>query len=313
MKTTIRPMQKIMLVLITLFVMTNITAQQENGKKNKETKVKDIAVVKETHSKTHVSFPGGTLEVMKTPSDTITKITLGQRRYEILDESTEGITRIRMVHAPRDYFKGHWAGVDLGLTNFFSAPFDSELPEENIFMDLNTTKSISISINFLQYNIDLRKRSNNFGLVTGMGITFNNYRLDSQYALTRDENGHTSYVETERLIKKNKLATTFLTVPLLLELQVPTQKNASFFISGGLYSAFKLGSHTKLVYNDNLGNEKEKSRSDLNVNSFKYGATIRGGYRFVKLYANYDLSQLFQAGQGPELYPWTVGLTLINF
>lgn len=275
-------------------------------------RAKDIVRVEENNNQTNVKFPGGSV-VVNHFGDTVTSVTIGHKRFEILEDSNHRSTRIRMVHVPRERFKGHWAGVDLGLNNFFSKPFNSELPDDARFMDLNTGKSVAVGLNLLQYNIGLQKNHHTIGLVTGMGLTFNNYRLDSQNILTRDEQGNTSYVVTDRIVKKNKLATTFLTVPLLLEFQIPTSSGYPVFINGGLYSGFKLGSHTKMVYSDNNGKEKEKSRSDLNINSFKYGATIRAGYRFVKLYASCDLSRLFQAGQGPELYPWNIGVMLVAF
>jgi hypothetical protein len=206
------------------------------------------------------------------------------------------------------------SGFDLGLTNFFASSFDSRLPEEDKWMDLNSGKSISVGMNLLQYSIGLQKEKRNFGVVTGMGWTINNYRLDSRNILRRDDDGSSTYIVSERPVEKNKLVTSFLTVPLLLELQLPSACDGKdFFISAGFYGGFRLGSHTKVVYSDASGREKDKWREDLNINAFKYGAMVRTGYKWLKLYATYDLSQMFESGRGPELYPWTVGLTLVQF
>lgn len=310
MKTTHTAKRKYFLILTAFAIMTVSSYGQED---KEDRQVKELVTVEETAERTNVTFPGGSVEVNHY-NDTITRIAIGRRKFEILDDSNSGSTKIRMIHEPRKDFKGHWAGVDLGLNNFFSQPFDASLPQSSRFMDLNTGKSVVVGLNFFQQSIGLQKNNNKVGLVTGLGLTFNNYRLDSEYILGRDEEGNTSYTITDRDVKKNKLSTTFLTVPLLLEAHIPTGHSTKpLFISGGLYSGFKLRSHTKVVYYDDGGKEKEKSRADLNVNSFKYGATVRVGYRFVKLFATCDLSQLFQKDQGPELYPWSVGLTLINF
>jgi hypothetical protein len=298
-------------ILLAVFAAITATGYSQEEKATRRTT--DLVTVEETADQTNVTFPGGSVEVNHF-NDTITRIAVGRRKFEILDDSKNGSTRIRMVTEPRKDFKGHWAGVDLGLNNYFSEPFNTSLPQASRFMDLNTGKSVTVGLNLFQQSIGLQKNNNNLGLVTGLGLTFNNYRQDSEYILGRDDQGNTSYTITDRDVKKNKLATTFLTVPLLLEVQIPTSHSSRpLFISGGLYSGFKLRSHTKVVYYDANGKEKEKSRADLNVNSFKYGATMRVGYRFVKLFATCDLSQLFQKDQGPELYPWSVGLTLINF
>jgi hypothetical protein len=298
-------MKTLLFSLILIVIPTLVLGQNESHERSR-----DLINVQEDPDKTVVTFPGGSLEVSEM-GDTITRIRIGQKRIEVLENEHRGSTRIRMVHVPREKFKGHWAGVDLGFNNFLSSHFSSELPDDAMFMDLNTSKSVAVGINLLQYSIGLQRHHNNIGLITGMGLTYNNYRLDSPNILMKDDQGHTSYEVTTRDVKKNKLATAFLTVPLLLEVQIPTASEHPFFINGGLYGGFKLGSHTKVVYANS--DEKEKSHSDLNVNSFKYGATIRFGYRFLKLHASCDLSQLFQDGQGPRLYPWTVGLTLVNF
>lgn len=274
----------------------------------------EVLKVEESPENKNIAM-AGTPCSMNHYSDTIIRITIGRKKYEIVDVGYHNPknNKIRMVHAPTDRFKGHWNGVDIGFTNFFSYYFKSELPSGAKYLDLVPEKSIAVGLNLMQYSIGLQKNSNNMGLVTGLGLTYNNYRFDSPYILMPDADGNTSYVESSRIVKKNKLATTFLTVPLLLEYQLPNSSKNPIFISGGLYGGFKLGSHTKVVYGDNLATEKEKSRRDLNVNSFKYGATVRMGYRFVKLYASMDLSRLFQAARGPEIYPWTVGVTLFNF
>ena len=275
-------------------------------------RLKNIVSVEEDIHRTRVKFPGGDVEVDEM-NDTITKIRVGRRRYEIIDKPGHH-TRIQMVREPLDAFKGHWSGFDVGLTNFFSTPFDSKLPEEDMWMDLNAGKSVSVSMNLLQYSIGLQKERDNFGLVTGVGWTINNYRFDTRYIMIRDDDGYTTYREATRNIEKNKLVTSYLTVPLLMEFQLPASKgDKDFFVSAGVYGGFRLGSHTKVVYSDDGDREKEKGRDDYNINTFKYGVMARVGYKWLKLYAQCDLTPMIEAGRGPEVYPWIVGVTLVNF
>ncbi|TCO08367.1 outer membrane beta-barrel protein [Natronoflexus pectinivorans] len=297
------------LTMLSIIIFVS-TADAQNGQTDRQ-KVRDLVTVEETSHKTSVIFPGGSV-IVDHIEDTITRLSVGRRELQIIEDDKSGCTRIKMVHRPREKFRGHWSGFDLGLNNFFSSSFDSSLPDDGYFMDLNNGKSVAVGLNFFQYDIGLSSYNNNTGLVTGLGITWHNYRLDSDYILTRLENGKTGYyIEEDLNIRKNKLTTMFLTVPLLLEHQFPVADSGKpIFISGGVYGAFRLRSHTKLVYD---GREKEKSRDNLNLNSFKYGFTVRAGYRMIKLFATYDMTPLFQKDQGPELYPWSVGLTLVSF
>ncbi|ASB49251.1 outer membrane beta-barrel protein [Alkalitalea saponilacus] len=309
MKKSERAIHSFILVMFSIIIFVS-TADAQSHQTDRQ-KVRDLVTVEETSHRTSVTFPGGSV-IVNHFEDTITRLSVGRRELQIIENDKSGCTRIKMVHSPRNKFRGHWSGFDLGFNNFFSSSFDSSLPDDGYFMDLNNGKSVAVGLNFFQYDIGLSSYSNNTGLVTGMGITWHNYRLDSDYVLTRLENGKTGYyIEDELNIRKNKLTTMFLTVPLLLEHQFPVADSGKpIFISGGVYGAFRLRSHTKLVYD---GREKEKSRDNLNLNSFKYGFTVRAGYRFIKLFATYDMTPLFQKDQGPELYPWSVGLTLVSF
>jgi hypothetical protein len=293
-----------------LILPSNIYAQQDTMKTGR--KITKIVSVEEEGHRTRVKFPGGDVQVNEM-SDTVTKITIGRRRYEIIDKPGNH-TRIQMVHDPLKDFQGHWSGFDLGLSNFFSTPFDSNLPEEKRWLDLNAGKSVSVGMNILQYSIGLQKEKNNFGIVTGLGWTINNYRFDSKNIMIRDDEGYTTYQVSDHPVEKNKLVTSFITLPVLMELQLPARDgNKDFFISAGVYGGFRLGSHTKVVYSDNGNREKEKGRDDYNINTFKYGLMTRVGYKWIKLYAKCDFSSMFEAGRGPEIYPWTVGLTLVQF
>ena len=247
-----------------------------------------------------------------TSIDTLWQIQMGRSSVEMKKNRENNRSRLRMVLVPVDKFRGHWGGVELGFNNYSSSKLGSTLSDDS-FMHLNAQKSMVVGLNLLPYSIDLHKGGNNFGLVTGMGLTIHNYRLDSQNILKRDNNGHTHYDVAVRPVSKNKITSTYLTIPLLFEIQFPASNKNRLYISGGFYGGFKLGSHTKVMYNDHLQNSKVKSREDLNINPFRYGATFRAGYGIIQIFATADLSPMFQSGYGPELYPWSIGLSLITF
>ena len=298
-------------LIISMWLFCHLSSQGQNNT-NRQEKIKNIVTVEDSLHKTRVTFPGGNVEVDEM-NDTITRITIGRRRFDII-ENPGSYTRIQMVRKPLEKFKGNWAGFDLGLNNFFSTPFDSYLPPENRWMDLNGGKSVSVGFNLCQHSIGLQKYRRNLGIVTGAGWTINNYRLDSPNILRRGDDGQTTYEVTDRSVDKNKLVTSYLIVPVLLEWQSGTEdKEKDFYFNAGLYGSFRLGSHTKVVFNDGGGKEKEKWREDLNINAFKYGFMVRTGYKWIRLYAKCDLTPLFEKGRGPELYPWTVGMTLLRF
>jgi hypothetical protein len=211
-------------------------------------------------------------------------------------------------------FKGHWAGLELGLNNYMNQDFNISRDENSEFMDLNTGRSINVNINFLQYNLGLG--TDKVGLTTGLGIEFSNYFFDNNNNIAQNEETGEIYELDYDVIginlSKSKLTTTYLTVPLILEAQIGSRNRSKrVHLSGGVLGALKIGSHTKVVYKENGSKQKDKNRDDFNLNSLRYGITARAGYKALNLYANYYLTPFFEDGKGPELYPFAVGFALV--
>ncbi len=208
-------------------------------------------------------------------------------------------------HKKKRRFQGHWAGMNVGYNNLVTSSGSFSYPDEYMFMEMNAGKSVGVAINPWQQSIKLQRRGN-IGLVTGLGVEWNNYRFDSQYILTRDENGNTSYVIVTDPIKKNKLTTIYLNAPLLLEFQVPIgRERYPLYISGGAIGGLRLGSHTRVVTVDG---GKLRSKDHFNLTQWRYGATVRMGYRAINLFADYYFSPLFEKDRGPELYQVSAGI-----
>ncbi len=301
-------------ILFLAFCTFSSHAQRDRNRTKKESTSTRVVTIIEDGHKTEVIVPGVKVEVDE-HNDTITKVTIGRRRIEVIEDHNR--SRVRMVRLPIDRFKGHWAGFELGFNGYMGSNFSTSLPQDANFMDLNHGKSVTVGINFLQYNIGLQRYKNNLGLVIGSGLTWYNYRTDKPYYFERDpETGATIGipVEEERSVTKNKIMSAFLNIPLLIELQLPAANDKNrFFISAGPYAGFRLWGHTKMVYHENGSRNKSKSRKDININPFQYGVMVRMGYRFIKLYGTYNFSTLYTNNKGPELHPYTIGLTLISF
>ena len=46
---------------------------------------------------------------------------------------------------------------------------------------------------------------------------------------------------------------------------------------------------------------------------FRVSLTARAGVGWFNVFATYSLTPLFESGSGPELYPFSVGVTLVGF
>jgi len=237
-------------------------------------------------------------------TDDTVRVNLGQRDYVISDNGVK-ISK----HDKEPKFKGHWAGFELGVNGLLNKDMVIGSPEGYNFMDLNYAKSIAVNINFFEQNINLIRQ--HLGLVTGMGISWNNYRFDKNVVLTHDGEFN-GYFDTDatKSYEKSKLVVTYLRVPLMLEYQTNSKMKAnSFHLSGGVVGALRIGSHSKIIVDDN----KSKDRSDFYINPFKVDAIAKIGWGVINLYGTYSLTEMFRSNKGPEVYPFEIGITLASF
>ena len=56
-----------------------------------------------------------------------------------------------------------------------------------------------------------------------------------------------------------------------------------------------------------------KSISAFNIRPFRFDGTFRVGYGLISLFANVALTPMFQNNRGPQLYQWSMGLSLAGW
>ncbi|OIP01671.1 MAG: hypothetical protein AUJ98_03500 [Bacteroidetes bacterium CG2_30_33_31] len=210
-------------------------------------------------------------------------------------------------------FSGNWSGLELGINGFATRNFDLNMPTGYQFLELNYPKSTNFNFNFFQQSVNLI--GNKFGLVTGMGLKWNNYQFNSKNTILNSDSATINGIydlTAGRTYTKSKLTSLYLVVPLIFEFQTNSKHNSnSFHVGAGVIGGVRLSSHTKqLYYSDGSGKNKPKVFDDFYLQPFSLDATARIGWGPLNLYANYSLVQMFRAGKGPELYPFSIGLIM---
>jgi len=289
-------MKLIILSLITVITLGSIANAETTGKHKSVTLTLSAGTSKDT--------------INKSADQDTAIIRIGKKDVKVIDH--DGGTEIlwgKDKHHKDDpnKFKGHWEGIEFGFNAFDKPNYSMYNPDDKDFMSLNQGKSLEIDFNFYELNIGLSK--NYVGLVSGMGLSFNNYRFENPYTLQKSQYITEPVSLNPENLSKTKLAITYLNVPILLEFQIPVNNNEGrLFVNAGIIGGVKIGSHTKVKY----GDKKDKDRNGFNLNSFKYAATARIGYKDICLFANYSLTPLFESGKGPELTPFTIGISFLN-
>jgi len=209
-------------------------------------------------------------------------------------------------------FNGHWAGFEIGLTNFVNADNQFELPANGSFLELDPVKSGSYSLNFMEFNIPLHKKY--FGLVTGVGFEWKSYTLETNGYLIYNEQGNTDFQEVDYTISRNKFNVNSFTFPLLAEIQIPMgKKDKRISLSGGVIGSIRVSSSTSQQWEEGKTDNYFRQEADYNLSTFKYAYTARIGYRGFQVFANYEVMPLFEEGKGPEVYPISFGIRLLDF
>lgn len=316
-------MRLINLLLAFVLISSVTVAQEENFLLTQEFEVKDT--IKKVEQDTTLTLK----KEHKSQEKDTTKIRLGKREIVIIEK--DGATTIEIpdtgdkfsIDSNKDKnftykrnprFKGHWAGIEWGFNGYTDANQSINMLGDYKYLELKQGRSWNFNVNFMQYSLGFG--TDKVGLLTGLGLEFNNYHFRNETTLKID-NGITVYDDSYALdltltVTQSKFQMTYLTAPLLVEFQIPTSSRHRIFISAGIVGGVHLCSSTAVKY-EGVSNGKNKLRSDFNLAPFRYGYTARLGFRGISLFATYYPVQLFEKTKGPELYPFAIGLRLINF
>lgn len=231
-------------------------------------------------------------------------------------------------------YNGHWAGVELGINGYVNENFNMNF-EKYPYMNMNTARSMVVNLNPFEFNVNIAK--NKFGFTSGLGFQLSNYYFTGNYVWIGDSTQLMAYqvkdVNNNYVgLKQDKLFVSYLNIPLLFEFQTNPKRNLkAFHVSVGVIGGVRICSYSKQKYNsidqtyylvDDKGGRVAsyyvsdnvvRSYGAYHLSPFKLDASFRIGWSFLNLFATYSLTPMFQNNQGPKLYPFTVGITLLGW
>jgi hypothetical protein len=282
------------------------TAKQDTTLKVKEKEADITLPGKDT---TKIRFGKKEIIIIEKDGSTSIEIPDSDEKFSIDSKKNKNFTYKRK---PR--FRGNWAGFEWGFNGFMDANYSNNLQGDLRYLELKQGQSWNFNLNILQYSLGFG--TDKVGLVTGLGFEFNNYIFRNESTL-RVINGVTVEdnaisLDPNKTVTKSKFDINYMTLPLLLEFQIPTINRHRLFLSAGVVGGVKLSSQTKIEY-EGLTKGKERIKDDFNLSAFRYGLTARVGFRALSVFATYYPVQLFEENKGPEVYPFAIGLRLINF
>lgn len=304
-------MKQLFSIILCTMLVTNISAQSDTT----EIKVmkKNVVTVTDSDEKVHVKVGNDRgIEVITDEWGDTTQIRLGRRSFKVIEGDNGTYVKVDKEIRKKNWsgsFNAHWAGLEVGMNMMYETDYSLYAGDPNPeFFELNPGKSLSWNLNFAEWAFKNERKT--FGVVTGMGISFNDYTFDLPITIEK-ENGFGMIVPVPlENIEKSKLHVNYLTAPLMLEIKTPLRMGSSrLYLAGGVIGGLYLGSHTKYKLNNN---NKEKFKSNYHINQWKYDITGRVGFGDFCIFANYSMTSLFKDGKGPELHPLMIGISFPN-
>lgn len=144
------------------------------------------------------------------------------------------------------------------------------------------------------------KISNSLSFYPAVGLTFEKFDFKDNANYFRQADGSIA-VDTLRSsfdIRKNKVAATYLEIPLELRFHPKgTIEGEGFFVGVGVIGGIKMGSHTKIKYREGDNRRKEKLRGNFGLSDFRYGLQARIGWKNIHVFFKKYFSEVYRNKQ----------------
>lgn len=198
------------------------------------------------------------------------------------------------------------------LKRKFSIGFDiftdfwQDLPENLEPKTLNPGVNVYGSYNY-------RFGEGNFSFAPGIGIGVHNMFNSSLTELIDDSTAFVPIDGSTVSYRKSKFSSVYFDIPL--EIRFKSKSEMRFAI--GFKFGFLIKTYTKYKGNDYLDSNSKlviyKVGRIPNSEKNRYGFTARIGYKWLNLWGYYQLSTVFVKSKGPDMYPVSVGISILPF
>jgi hypothetical protein len=225
------------------------------------------------------------------------------------------------VHVPKKKknpnLSTNWLVFDFGFDNMndqtnYSSPAVQQLfspagSGNADWFDQRNGKSVNVNIWFFMQRLNLVQHILN--LKYGLGLELYNFRYTQPVRFDTDPtNGYSYYLDRAQNYSKNKLATDYLAVPVMLNFNFTPGKKPweTFGLSAGVSMGYLYSSRQKII--NEQGKNKIHNNFDLEEFKLAYIAELQLG--FIKLYGSYASKSIFKNGINQT--PYAIGVRFSN-
>lgn len=219
-------------------------------------------------------------------------ITLGQGKAVFSDQDNRP-ARTRM---PRVTTSLGISSLDFGFNALTGLRYTAPWTGHGDFLDMKGGKSIRVAWEPASVRVAVDRKANLL-FSAGLRFTADNYMFSAPYTLTRDSNGILMPQALDGYIKKSKITSTYIGVPVRLTWRIARELRISATAAGELL----LNAHTKY----------KKPKVKENIPGLSSWRVLAGGtvtYHRIGIYCDYSITPFFKEGTGAEANTISVGL-----
>jgi len=213
----------------------------------------------------------------------------------------------------------NWWIFDFGFsnftdnTNYSSIAAQAYAPGSNeTWFEIKDGKSRNVNVWIFMQKLNVAKHVLN--LKYGLGLELNNYyykrpiRYDANPPAVVDPPVVFMDNTANRNYKKDKLAADYLTVPMMLNVNLTPHRKSGFGFSGGISVGYLYSARNKYVNSDE-GKKKAKDDFDLEKWKLSYVAELSLGP--VRFYGSLAMKNMYE--RGLDMTPYNFGFRFSNW
>jgi len=180
--------------------------------------------------------------------------------------------------------------------------------------DSVSTKAFGRSLNMYFMMAFNSENDPRFSVAVGLGFGSDNYYLNKERIDLTNPTRGVFYADTADNYRRSKLTMAYIELPAEIRYASnPTNLNHSWKFALGIKAGLLTSAQTKVKMIRDINGLTDYTTKVRDKRLFTPGrvvGTFRVGYGVFSLFGQTDITNFFKSGAGPEIRPWTLGITL---
>jgi hypothetical protein len=165
---------------------------------------------------------------------------------------------------------------------------------------------------YLMYDFPIgQKETTNFSFAAGLGLSANNVYFKKIMPNMYSASDTITFMQIDSTWKGGKMNTAYLEMPLEIRFfGNANNRNKGFKMALGAKVGLLIGAHTKYSVAHRGSYIINKDNAKKYNQTWRLAPTFRIGYGNFSIFAQYGVTGFFNTNKGPEVHPFSIGLTI---